>query len=239
LVRNNIRTDEIELEICGIMDFPDDRLEEIIKEVGFVCDCCGRCCTREFNDHVFLLDEDVIRIIEVAGRDILRPAPYYEFCDNLGRFYVMGYALRNKSGGNCIFYTGGRCEHYEDRPAICRIYPYMLHREEDEDGNIDWRQIGGLDRHGMYHSEIDSETAGEITRDVKRYELAFLRQKLAFFNRIEDHFRKHGLRQSQQMYDRKMREFKRGEEIEVYVFEKGEFVKVNYREDIIGMKLSV
>jgi len=93
---------------------------------------------------------------------------------------VMGYALRNKSGGDCIFYTGGRCEHYEDRPEICRIFPYMLHREEDDEGNIDWRQIGGLDMHGMYHSEISIEAAREIAGRVKRYEIAFLSQKLAF-----------------------------------------------------------
>jgi len=208
------------------MDFPDERFVEIIREVGFVCDCCGRCCTSEFNDHVFLLDEDAGRIIEVAGREALNPAPYYEFCDNLGRFYVMGYALRNKSGGDCIFYTGGRCEHYEDRPEICRIFPYMLHREEDDEGNIDWRQIGGLDMHGMYHSEISIEAAREIAGRVKRYEIAFLSQKLAFMTKIEEHFREHGLRHSKQIYDRKMRDFKRGEEIEVYVFEKGEFVRV-------------
>ncbi len=232
MARNSIKTDEIEYEICGIMDFPDGRFEGIIHEVGFVCDCCGRCCTSEFNDHVFLLDEDAGRIIEVSGKEALRPAPYYEFCDNLGRFYVMGYALRNKHGGDCIFYSGGKCEHYSDRPEICRIYPYMLHREEDEDGNIDWRQIGGLDRHGMYHSEIDPETAGEITRAVKRYEIAFLRQKLEFMNKMEEHFRMHGLRHSQQMYDRRIREFKKGREIEVYVFFRGDLIKerlsINY-----------
>ncbi len=226
MARNSIKTDEIEHEISGIMDFPDDRFEEIIKEVGFVCDCCGRCCTSEFNDHVFLLEEDTRRVIEVAGRDALRPAPYYEFCDNLGRFYVMGYALKNKPGGDCIFYTGGRCEHYGYRPEICRIYPYMLHREEDVNGNIDWRYISGLDMHGMYHCEISVEEAREITGRVKRYEISFLRHELAFLAKIEMHFKKHRLRNSQQMYDRKMREFKRGKEIEVYVFEKGEFIRV-------------
>jgi Fe-S-cluster containining protein len=225
LKTTSIKTDEIEHEISGIIDFPDDRFEEIIREVGFVCDLCGRCCTRKFNDHVFLLDDDVGRIIEVAGREVLRPAPYYEFCDNLGRFYVMGYALRNKSNGDCIFYTMGRCDHYADRPEICRIFPYMLHREEDDEGNLDWRQIGGLNQHGLYHGEVGVEEARKIAGNVKRYEIAFLKQKHAFLNKIEEHFKKHGLRHSQQIYDRKMRELKRGGEIEVYVFERGDFIK--------------
>ena len=225
---SSIKTDEIEHEIRGIIDFPDDRLEEIIREVGFVCDLCGRCCTREFNDHVFLLDDDAQRMIEVSGKEVLRPAPYFEFCDNLGRFYVMGYALRNKSNGDCIFYTHGRCDHYENRPEICRIYPHMLQREEDEEGNLDWRQIGGLNQHGLYHSEVKVEEARNIAEAVKRYEIAFLKQKLAFLKKIEEHFKKHGLRHSQQIYDRKMRELKSGAELEVYVFQWGEFIKETF-----------
>jgi uncharacterized protein len=224
----SLKTKEIEYDIRDVIDFQDDRFEEIIRELGFVCDLCGRCCTREFNDHVFLLDDDAERMIEVAGRKVLRPAPYYEFCDNLGRFYVMGYALRNKSNGDCIFYTGGRCVHYADRPEICRIFPYMLHREEDDEGKFDWRQIGGLNMHGLYHSEVGVEEARKIAGDVKRYEIAFLKQKLAFLHKIEEHFKKHGLRHSKQIYDRKMRDLKRGGEIELYVFERGGFINANF-----------
>ncbi|VVB86861.1 Putative zinc- or iron-chelating domain protein [uncultured archaeon] len=224
MIRTSTETAGIEQEISSVIAYPDERFEEIIREIGFECDRCGRCCTSQFNDHVFLLDEDSERIIRVAGKEALRPAPYYEFCDNLGKFYVMGYALRNKGDGDCIFYTGGLCEHYEDRPGICRIYPYMLHREEDEDGNMDWRQIGGLDKHGLYHSEIDENTCREIARSVKNYEIAFLRQKLAFLHKVEEHFRKSGLRHSQQMYDRMMREFNKGKETDVYVFFMGELV---------------
>ena len=224
----SIKTNEIEHEIRGIIDFPDDRFEEIIREVGFVCDLCGRCCTREFNDHVFLLDDDAQRMIDIAGKEVLRPAPYFEFCDNLGRFYVMGYALRDASKGDCIFYNCGRCDHYPDRPEICKIYPYMLHREEDARGDLDWRQIGGLDLHGLYHGEVGVEKARNIIEAVKRYEIAFLRQKLEFLKKIEEHFKKLGLRHSQQIYDRKMRESKSGAELEVYVFKKGNFVKEKF-----------
>lgn len=148
-----MKTDEIEKEMQRIESFPDERFIGIIRELGFECDFCGKCCTSEFNDHVFLLDDDAARIIEALGSNFLRPAPYFDFCDNLGRFYVLGYALKSKPGGDCIFYTGGRCEHYEMRPDICRIFPYMLHREPDETGNIEWRQIGGLNKHGLYHTE--------------------------------------------------------------------------------------
>src|SRR5659263_392509 len=107
---------DIEKEIEYISSFPDEDYLRIIFEVGFECDFCGKCCTSEFNDHVFLLDDDSERIIENTGREFLRPAPYFDLCDNLGRFYVMGYALKTKQNGDCIFYTGTGCEHYEVRP---------------------------------------------------------------------------------------------------------------------------
>lgn len=226
--------DEIEKEIECITSFPDERFMEIIREVGFECDCCGKCCTSGFNDHVFLLDDDTARIIEALGSDFLRPAPYFDFCDDLGRFYVLGYALKNKPNGDCIFYTGGKCEHYEIRPDICKIYPYMLHREADEEGNVELRQIGGLNQHGLYHNEISEKTCQEILRAVKKYETDFLKQKLEFVSAIAKHFEKHALKHSQWMYDRMMRKYKRGEEIEVYVFFKGKFEKkanknINYQ----------
>lgn len=212
---------EIEDEIKCIESFPDAKFIDIIRDVGFECDCCGKCCTTEFNDHVFLLDDDALIIIEKAGKKCLRPAPYFEVCDNLGRFYVMGYALRTKKGGDCIFYTRGRCKYYEIRPRVCRIFPYMLHREPDEDGNIDFRQVGGLGRHGLYNSDLSDETCSKILREVKKYEIDFLRQKLGFVKEIDKHFKKYGLKQSRQMYDRKMREFEKGKAIEVFVSFKG------------------
>jgi len=223
----------IEKEIRDLESFPDEKYLKIIREVGFVCDRCGKCCTSEFNDHIFLLDDDAQRIIENPGREYLRPAPYFDLCDNLGRFYVMGYALKTKPNGDCIFYTGSSCQHYEIRPRICKIFPYMLHREPDEDGNIDFRQIGGLDEHGSYHNEIGEETCKEILKTVKEYESGFLRQQLRFIEEIEKYFKKNNLRTSQQMYDRMMRLYQKGKAVEVYVFYQGLFEK----EVISGMRM--
>ena len=224
----------IETEIKCIESFPDENYTKIVHEVGFECDCCGKCCTSEFNDHVFLLDDDAKSIIEHAGWEFLRPAPYFDICDNLGRFYVMGYALKTKPNGDCILYTGGRCEHYEIRPLICRIFPYMLHREPDEEGNIEFRQIGGLDQHGLYHNKLSAEECKEILNNVKKYESGFLRQKLGFIQAIEKHFKENNLKNSQQMYDRMMRQYQKNKKVEVYVFFRGRFEKEVIYKQIIN-----
>ncbi len=232
--KDTIKTEEIEKEINGVLSFPDDRFMEIIREVGFECDRCGKCCTRDFNGHVFLLDEDAERIIDIQGKDFLEPAPNYDFCDDLGRFYVSGYALKYKPDGNCIFYTPGRCDSYDIRPAICKIFPYMLHREADEEGSIEWRQIGGLNLHGLYHNQIDNKMCMEIVREVKKYESGFLLQQKRFIHAIKEYFIEHALKHSRQMYDRKMRDYENGNEIEVHVFFKGIFVKEKISKQLIN-----
>lgn len=234
MTQERIKTEDIEKEIRCVSSFLEERFIDVIREVGFGCDCCGKCCTSGFNDHVFLLDDDAARITEASGHDFLRPAPYFDFCDDLGRFYVMGYALKNKPNGDCIFYTGGRCEHYEIRPEICKIYPYMLHREADGEGNVEFRQVSGLNQHGLYHNDISDETCKEIAREVKKYELDFLRQKLRFMHAIKDLFRKHALRHSRQMYDRMMRKYEKGGDIEVYVFFKGKLEREIISKQIIS-----
>ncbi|WP_241647981.1 YkgJ family cysteine cluster protein [Methanoculleus taiwanensis] len=193
--------------------------------MGFACDCCGRCCTREYNDHVFLLDADAERI-RAIDPGALVPAPYFEFCDQNGRFYVSGFALRTDADGSCVFLSGGRCRIYGDRPAICSVYPYMLHREEGEDGIVDWRQISGLDEHGCYHTAIDDAECARILRETKEYEIAFLTQEIRFLEAVRKLFAERGLRHVRRTYDMQMQRLRKGGEAEVSVFSGGSFETV-------------
>jgi uncharacterized protein len=214
---------ELTEELRGLSAYPVDKFVEIIKEVGFKCNLCGKCCTSDFNDHAFLLDDDAERLTRLDEAALI-PAPYYEFCDNAGTFYVSGYAIRARHNGTCHFLEGGRCRVYEQRPRICRIYPYMLHREEDENGDVDWRQISGLNRHGFYHSEIGDAECRRLWEEVKDYEAGFLKQEIAFLEAVKAHFEKNGLKHSPMAYDRHMRIFERGGKVQVKVFHKGQFV---------------
>jgi Fe-S-cluster containining protein len=204
-------------ELEALSAYPLEELAAIIAEVGFSCTCCGLCCTRQFNGHVFLLGDEAERIRR-ARPDALLPAPFFELCDQHGRFYVSGHALRTQDDGSCIFLEHGRCTIYAERPSICRVYPYMLHREPDENGAIDWRQISGLNLHGTYHAGIGPEEAMRIAAETKSYESAFLEHEIAFFECADRYFAGHGLRHVKRTYDMEMRRFRNGEEIEVRVF---------------------
>ncbi|MGB9928069.1 MAG: YkgJ family cysteine cluster protein [Methanosarcina sp.] len=212
-------------ELEDLKKFPDSEFLEIIKELGFKCELCARCCTKEFNDHVFLLEADLAAIRKIDPQAIT-PAPYYEFCDQEGRFYVSGYALKTKPDGSCIFLENKRCKIYENRPSICRVYPHMLHREADESGKVGWRQISGLNEHGNYHSDLEDSECKKIGLKTREYEEAYLSQMIAFLEAVHMHFRKNNLKHVQRIYDRKIREFlKGGRELEIFVYCSGEFEK--------------
>jgi hypothetical protein len=216
------RIASITQERNGLSEFPIERLAEIIRDIKFRCTSCTKCCTREFNGHVFLLDRDVTAIKAIEP-DALEPAPSPEFCDQNGTFYVSGYALRTKDDeiGSCWFLKDGKCRIYEDRFAICRVYPYMLHREPDEHGKVDWRQFSGLDQHGEYDEVIPDEESLAIARETKEYEDAFLKQEIQFLEYMQHYFARNHLRHVQKIYDDRLRGFSKGDEITVKVFYDG------------------
>jgi hypothetical protein len=208
----------------SLLAYPVEKLAGIIHEIGFTCTGCAKCCTRSFNGHVFLLDRDVTTV-KAIDPDALEPAPEPEFCDQKGTYYVSGYALRVQpdEAGSCWFLQDGRCRIYDRRFSICRIYPYMLHREPDETGTVDWRQISGLDHHGEYQTKISEEESMALARETKEYETAFLMQEIRFLESIQSHFSRHGLRHVQKIYDDQMRAFLKGSPIRIMVYYNGEF----------------
>lgn len=202
-----------------LYEYPIERLAGIIRDIRFRCTCCAQCCTRAFNGHVFLLDRDVTAVRKIEP-DSIEPAPDPEFCDQNGTFYVSGYALRAKDDAarSCWFLENGRCRIYDNRFSICRIYPYMLHREPDESGTVDWRQISGLDLHGEFDGEISEDESLAIARETKEFENAFLTQEIAFLEYIREYFSENQLRHVQKVYDDRMRAFSRGYPIRIMVF---------------------
>lgn len=210
--------------------YPEEELCAIIREVGFSCNLCGRCCTRAFNGHVLLLDSDVEKIRETDSLS-LEPVPLYDFCDQHGTFYAAGYTTCSKgdADGSCIFLEEGRCRIYQQRPGICRIYPFMLHRELDEAGVMDWRQISGLDLHGEYHTPISSKESVRIAREIREFEDAVLTRQIAFLTCMGEYFQEHGLRHVRKKYDDGIRRARQGAEIRVMVYHQGSFERWRVR----------
>jgi len=208
----------------ALLIYPPSRFTEVIQDVGFECDFCGKCCTHTFNDHVYLLSDDVDRVLK-QNPDSVIPSPYFDFCDQNGRFYVSGYSLKtnNDDKGSCIFLKNNRCQIYEERPSICRVYPYMIHREIDDSGRYDWREISGLNEHGLYGAEITEKEANDIFELTKKYESQYISQEIEFLKAVSIHFGKNKLKHIPQIYDKRLRDFENGETVTVFVYHNGAF----------------
>ena len=222
----------LEEERAQLAAYPVTEYAAIVSDTGFFCTCCGRCCTKAANDHVFLLDEDVRRIRQDYP-DVLVPAPYFEACDQNGRFFVSGYALKTTDGNICTFLDeSGRCRIYADRPLICRVYPYMLHMEPDASKHMRWCHLSGLNTHGAYHVAMTHEEALAVAEETIRYEKKYLDQHIAFNRALLAVFEEEGLRYVRRTYDLAMRGFCQGEPVPVMVFCDGRFEKTVFSRDM-------
>lgn len=214
---------ELNEELALLSSWDLSELACIIQDVGFFCVECGKCCTTPFNGHVFLLDQDTSRALELCP-DSLIPAPEFELCDEEGNFYVSGYALRVHPDGTCVHLCKGRCAIYKDRFSICRVYPYMLHREHDSKKRKEFRQISGLNEHGEYHHLISDTDANRIAKETYDYEMAWLNQMIRFYEAAEEIFKRSGQRYIRRLYDKKIQEFRKGAPVRVFVWYNASFV---------------
>ncbi|MDD3135180.1 MAG: YkgJ family cysteine cluster protein [Methanoregula sp.] len=203
--------------------YPMEHLAGEIKATGFRCNCCGTCCSRTVNGHIFLLDHDVAEVKKIDPA-AFEPAPDPEFCDQNGTMYVSGYALRMKNDmtGSCWFLEDGRCRIYDQRFSVCRTYPHMLRRNCDESGEVTWRQFARLNEHGRYEKNLPEEECILVAREVKEYENAFFTHQISFLETIHEYFTVHTLRHDQKMYDDQMRRFLHGGRIKIMVYHAGE-----------------
>ncbi|WP_321505026.1 YkgJ family cysteine cluster protein [uncultured Methanoregula sp.] len=203
--------------------YPLEQIASDIWSARFRCSCCGACCTRSVNNHIFLLDHDVAELKTIDPGAYV-PAPDPEFCDQNGMFYVSGYALRMKddAAGSCWFLENGKCSIYDSRFSGCRIYPHMLRRSAGVSGNVTWRQFARKGSHGQFDPSLSYDECLAIAREIKEYENAYLTHQISFLETIHEYFILCNLRHDPAVYQKHMRGYGQGRPIEIKVFHAGE-----------------
>ena len=127
-------------ELARARDLDVDELADAIETIGFECTRCGACCKaaegpegRE--EHTATVFPDEVRELRAATdrgwRDVARPMPYgldEENGEPTGETFE--WALQTTDCGDCTFYTEsdgiGACTVHENRPLICRTYPFSV-----------------------------------------------------------------------------------------------------------------
>ncbi|SDQ37171.1 YkgJ family cysteine cluster protein [Natronobacterium texcoconense] len=192
---------EEELEQARDLSVAD--LADAIESIGFECTRCGACCTGHGEDeHTATVFPDEVRDLESADgesdtvpsteerdwRDVARPMPYgLEETDEGLSGETFEWALQTDGCGDCVFYEEtddgmGACVAHDDRPLICRTYPFSvalagtsqpMGEAVDEAGIVRAHECEGLGR------DISREDAEELARALKERAVRELEEAIA------------------------------------------------------------
>ncbi|WP_435552983.1 YkgJ family cysteine cluster protein [Natrinema sp. CGMCC1.2065] len=187
---------EAELDDARQLSIAD--LADAIESIGFECTRCGACCKADdADDHTATVFPDEVRNLEESDeydeeydwRDIARPMPYGLSATDDGGLEgeTFEWALQTDDCGDCTFYEEdesgtGACTAHDDRPLICRTYPFSvalagtsqpMGEAVDEAGMVRAHECEGLGR------DISRDDAEELARALKERAVRELEEAIA------------------------------------------------------------
>jgi Fe-S-cluster containining protein len=208
--------ESLEAELDRARDLEVEALASAIESIGFECTRCGACCKAEAgcgdgadsdDPHTATVFPDEIRTLLDSDatpaaydwRDVARPMPYGldEAADGTREGETFEWALGTDDCGDCTFYESaaerpdaevGRCSVHEDRPLICRTYPFSvalggtsqpMGEAVDEAGLVRAHECEGLGR------EIDRAAAERLATALQERAVRELEEAIAVRDRYE------------------------------------------------------
>jgi Fe-S-cluster containining protein len=190
---------EAELEQARALDVED--IADAIEAIGFECTRCGACCKAvdcgdedegDREDHTATVFPDEVRALQEAGdydwRDVARPMPFGLVDGADGpEGETFEWALQTDTCGDCTFYEEaedgtGACTVHDDRPLICRTYPFSvalggtsqpMGEAVDREGLVRAHECEGLGR------DIDRESAVELAEALRERAVRELEEAIA------------------------------------------------------------
>ena len=187
----------LEAELDRARDLRVEDLADAIEAVGFECTRCGACCKAaegedgEREDHTATVFPDEVRELESDSeydwRDVARPMPYGLHEGEAGlEGETFEWALQTTGCGDCAFYEEddgtGACTVHEERPLICRTYPFSVALENasqpmgeavEQVGQVRAHECEGLGR------EISREEAEELAAALKERTIRELEEAIS------------------------------------------------------------
>ncbi|MFP9191644.1 YkgJ family cysteine cluster protein [Natronosalvus vescus] len=205
---------ELEADLERARDLSIDDIAAAIESIGFECTRCGACCRGHGDDeHTATAFPDEVRALagqdepasrsgdgtpdpdpdEYDWRDVARPMPYgLQDGENGLEGETFEWALQTDGCGDCTFYTEddgiGACTVHENRPLICRTYPFSvalsgtsqpMGEPVDEAGIVRAHECEGLGR------DISREDAEELARTLKQRAIRELEEAIALLEAYE------------------------------------------------------
>jgi Fe-S-cluster containining protein len=166
---------DLRRELQETRDLSLEKLAEQIRALGFKCLRCGECCSGEENS-VVVFPFEIRTILEKTGLHWLEAVepPVEGEWDDQGRFHTLEWRLQ-KEDGSCKFYGFGECRIYEERPLLCKTYPFFL-----EKGVLGFSECSGLGR------QTDSHQAQRWAALLMERRIAELEEAIALTEKFQD-----------------------------------------------------
>ena len=209
--------ESLEAELQRARDLSVEGLADAIESIGFECTRCGGCCTAETaadggtEPHTATLFPDEARKLRAAAagnagadaewRDVARPMPYGiddgggdgENTESGPSGETFEWAIQTDACGDCAFYTEsedgtGSCTVHDDRPLVCRTYPFSvalggtsqpMGEAVDREGLVRAHECEGLGR------EMTRQDAEELAEALKRRAIRELEEAIAVRDNYE------------------------------------------------------
>ena len=97
------------------------------KDVRFECSRCALCCgdTESRSRTILLLKSEAERISRKTTKDVP------EFAHRKGNVEPYAFVMKKTADGKCVFLVDNLCTIYDERPLICKFYPFKLDDTEE------------------------------------------------------------------------------------------------------------
>ena len=204
--------ESLEAELDRARDLDVAELADAIEAIGVECTRCGACCkaddggcggdgerddSGDADPHTATVFPDEIRRLQAAGdydfRDVARPMPYgLEETAEGPEGETFEWALQTDACGDCTFYDEtdgvGACTVHEDRPLICKTYPFSvalggtsqpMGEAVDTEGMVRAHECEGLGR------DISRAEAEELAAALKERAVRELREAIGVRDEYE------------------------------------------------------
>ena len=131
MIITNESIDEMKKKLVIAEEIIESDLADKLNSIGFECIRCGECCRSVSGDNrviVFPVEvENIIKTNKLNWNDVCKPSKPM-FIDETGMLHAFEWELNRHESEDCVFLNNNinTCKIYDQRPWICRTYPFYL-----------------------------------------------------------------------------------------------------------------
>lgn len=186
MIITNESIDKLKKKLAVAEEIIESDLAGKLNSIGFKCIRCRECCRSFSGDNRVIVFpgevENIIKNNKLNWNDVCKPSNPM-FIDDAGMLHAFEWELNRNKSGDCVFLNDNNtCNIYDQRPWICRTYPfYLVFEDRDSKPNLmvsDCKGCGG---------SINGKEALEMAISLKKRLVEEIREEIRVFEDLENY----------------------------------------------------